>query len=154
MYRLVKYGSWILHVSEVLLMPGDHTDLLYNCLKVCMAVSAFNSPSESNYAPIKGECLGAASALHKTRYYIQGCDNPWLIHLKEKTLGWRFKIIHIPGKKLCGPDTLSQDVTPVQGEVQMMAWGQGDINHGQHLSWERYPSSQEVREISTSDYLW
>ena len=27
-YRLVKDGSWIFHVSEVLLMPGDHTDLL------------------------------------------------------------------------------------------------------------------------------
>ena len=72
------------------------------------------------------------SALHKTtRYYTQGCDrlligtdhkpllgvlndrsmdsldNPRLIRLKEKTLGSRFKIIHIPGRKLCGPDSLS-----------------------------------------------
>ena len=102
-YRLVKAGSWILHVPKVLLMSGDHTDLLYNCLKVCMVVSAFNSPAESNYAPIKGECLGASSALHKTRYYIQSCYNPRLIHLKEKTLGWRFKIIHIPGKSCVVP---------------------------------------------------
>ena len=142
-----------------------------------MVGSSFNSPAESNYAPIEGECLGVASALHKTRYYTQGCDklligtdhksllgvlndrsmesidNPGLIRLKEKTLGWRFKIIHIPGKKLCGPDALSQAVAPVQGEVQMMAWGQGDINPGQHWSGERYPSCQGVRGISTSDYL-
>ena len=29
---------------------------------------------------------------------MESIDNPRLIHLKEKTLGWRFKIIHIPGK--------------------------------------------------------
>jgi hypothetical protein len=133
---------------------------------VCMVGSSFNSPAESNYAPIEGECLGVASALHKTRYYTQGCDkfligtdqkqllgvlndrsmesmdNPRLIRLKEKTLGWRFKIIHIPGKKLCGPDALSRAVAPVQGEVQMMTWGQGDINPGQSWSGERYRSCQ------------
>ena len=62
-----------------------------------------------------------ATALHKTRYYTKGCDklmigtdhkplsgvlndrsldsldNLRLIRLKEKTLGWRFKINHIPG---------------------------------------------------------
>ena len=88
--------------------------------RVCMVGSSFNTPAESNYAPIEGECLRVASALHKTRYYTQGCDklvistdhnpvlavlndrsldsldNPRLIRLKEKTLGWRFKIIHIP----------------------------------------------------------
>ena len=98
-----------------------------------MVGSSFNSPAESNYAPIEGECLGVASALHKTRYYTQGCDklvigtdhktllgvlndrsldsldNLRFIRLKEKTLGWSFKIIHIPGKKLCGPDALSRE---------------------------------------------
>ena len=39
-----------------------------------MVGSSFNSPAESKYAPIEGECLGVASALHKTRYYTQGCD--------------------------------------------------------------------------------
>ena len=34
-----------------------------------MVGSSFNSPAESNYNPIEGECLGVASALHKTRYY-------------------------------------------------------------------------------------
>ena len=74
-----------------------------------MVGSSFTSPAESNYAPIEGE---VASALKKTRYYTQGCekliigvnhkpllgvlndkslesiDNPRLMKLKEKTLGW------------------------------------------------------------------
>ena len=116
--------------------------------RVCMVGSSFNSPAEANYAPIEGECLGVASALHKTRYYTQGCDkllvctdhkpllgilndkemekieNPRLIRLKEKTLGWRFKIIHVPGKKLCGPDALSRAMSPVSADAAMIYGGQ------------------------------
>ena len=97
-----------------------------------MLGSSFNSPAESNYAPIESECLSVVNALNKTRYYTQGCDklivgtdhkpllvvlnerslesiaNPRLEMLKEKTLGWRFELIHIPGKKLGGPDALSR----------------------------------------------
>ena len=92
--------------------------------------------------------LGRASALHKTRYYTQGCDkllvctdhkpllgiwndkemeiieNPRLIRLKEKTLGWRFKIIHVPGKKLCGPDALSRAISPGTEEGHMRSGGE------------------------------
>jgi hypothetical protein len=102
--------------------------------RVCMVGSSFTSPAEYKYAPIEGECLGVANALHKTRYYTQGCDklvigmdhkpllgvlndrslnsidNPRLKRLKEKTLGWRFRIVHIPGRKLGGPDALSRAV--------------------------------------------
>jgi hypothetical protein len=35
---------------------------------------------------------------------MESIDNPRLIHLKEKTLGWSFKIIHILGKKLHCPE--------------------------------------------------
>ena len=40
--------------------------------RVCMVGSSFKSPAESNYAPIEGECLGVASALHKTRSTPRG----------------------------------------------------------------------------------
>ena len=129
---------------------------------VCMVGSSFNSPTEANYAPIEGECLGVASSLHKTLYYTQGCDkllvctdhkpllgvlndrelstmtSPRLMRLKEKTLGWRLKIIHIPGRKLCGPDALSRYMAP-QGRVQRVE-GHWDINSGQG-----YLPVQEVR---------
>ena len=109
--------------------------------KVCMVGSSFNSPAKYNYAPIEGECLGVASALRKTRYYTQGCDkllvctdhkpllgvlndrslesidNPRLLRLKEKTLGWRFKLIHIPGRKVLPGWTDIYWSTQVMGRV-------------------------------------
>ena len=144
--------------------------------RVCMVGSSFNSPAEANYAPIEGECLGVASALHKTRYYTQGCDkllvctdhkpllgilndkeiekidNPRLIRLKEKTLGWRFKIIHVPGKKLCGPDALSRAMSPSKEEAQMISGGHTDINTPQRLWSEGYQVSDQVWGVSTPDY--
>ena len=39
-----------------------------------MVGSTFLSPVEKNYAPIEGECLAVVIAIHKTRYYTQGCD--------------------------------------------------------------------------------
>ena len=144
--------------------------------KVCMVGSSFNSPAEANYAPIEGECLGVASALHKTRYYTQGCDkllvctdhkpllgvlgdkelgkidNPRLLRLKEKTLGWKFRIIHVPGRKLCGPDALSRAMAPLKEEVQMMST-RCPASQG---VWERSDPTEECRgdycsEMTTKD---
>ena len=43
--------------------------------RVCMVGLPFNSQEEAaTYAPIEGECLGMASAIHKTKFYTQGCD--------------------------------------------------------------------------------
>ena len=33
---------------------------------------------------------------------LESINNPRLERLKEKTLGWRFGLVHIPEKKLCG----------------------------------------------------
>ena len=98
--------------------------------------------SESNYVPIVGVCLAVADALNKTRYYTQGCDklvvgtdhkpllcvlnerslesidNPRRVRLKEKTLGWRFRVVHIPGKKLSGPHALSRVSKAGMGEYE------------------------------------
>ena len=91
-----------------------------------MMGSSFLAPAESRYGAIEGECLGVVNALHKSRYYTLGCDklivgtdhkplvlvlatkdmddvaNPRLMRLKQKTLAWRFRIIHILGNKLGG----------------------------------------------------
>ena len=37
-----------------------------------MAGGRFNTETEAGYAPIEGELLGIASALHKTRYFVSG----------------------------------------------------------------------------------
>ena len=41
--------------------------------KLILAGSRFTKPEESRYHPVEGEALAVAYALHKTRYYIQGC---------------------------------------------------------------------------------
>ena len=37
---------------------------------------------------------------------LEAIDNPKILRLKEKTLVWRFKIVHIPGTMHSGPDCL------------------------------------------------
>ena len=100
--------------------------------KVCLVGSRFTNQAESNYAPIEGELLAVTYGLKKTKYYTLGSekliigvdhkpllgilndcplekiDNRRLSNLKEKTLGWRYKIIHISGSKLTGADALSR----------------------------------------------
>ena len=100
--------------------------------KLVFAGSQFNNKAETNYAPIEGEALAVVKALHKARFFTLGCDNlivvtdhkpllkvfgdrnledihnPRLLSLKEKTLMWRFKIVHIPGKVNKIPDATSR----------------------------------------------
>ena len=100
--------------------------------KLILAGSRFTKPAESRYHPVEGEALAVAYALHKTRYYIQGCkkliiatdhrpllkifgdrhlediSNPRLLNFKEKALPYRFQMIHVPGRKHGGPDSMSR----------------------------------------------
>ena len=111
--------------------------------QLVMAGSRFTKPSEGRYAPVEGEALAVTYALHKCRYYVMGCQdlvvatdhqpllkilsdrrlddivNPRLFRLKEKTLAYKFKIIHVPGKKHAGPDALSRN--PVEGRAVTLA---------------------------------
>ena len=99
---------------------------------VCMVGSRFTHVAEANNSPTEGELLGMADALSKTRYFTLGCtrlivgadhmpllglladkhldaiDNPRLGRLKQKTLGWQFTTVYIPGKLLGGTDALSR----------------------------------------------
>ena len=51
---------------------------------------------------------------HKTLVRVLGdrslgdIDNPRLYNLKEKTLRFRFKVVHVPGRQQCGPNTASR----------------------------------------------
>ena len=44
-----------------------------------MAGGRFNSETEAGYAPVEGELLGIASALHKSRYFVSGHPNVTVI---------------------------------------------------------------------------
>ena len=103
-----------------------------------MVGSRFTSPAEQNYSAVEGELQAVVDGLHRTRYYTQGCeklivgvdhkpllgiindkrlediDNLRIRRLKEKTFGWKFKIIHIQGRQHGAPDAMSRGVPSVQ----------------------------------------
>ena len=90
--------------------------------RITLAGSRFLKPAESRYAPVEGEALAIAWALEQTKYFTLGCtdllvvtdhkplvkllgdrtldeiDNPRLFSTKQRTLRWRFSIMHMPGK--------------------------------------------------------
>ena len=103
--------------------------------QITLVGSRFTHPAESRYAPIEGEALAVTDALDKARYFVLGCknltvavdhkpllkifgdrsldhiSNTRLRNLKEKTLRYNFRMVHIPGVKNRAPDTLSRHPT-------------------------------------------
>ena len=102
--------------------------------RITLVGSRFTHPAESRYAPIEGEALAVADALDKARHFVLGChdltiavdhrpllkifgdrsldiSNIRLRNLKEKTLRYRFSMVHISGVKNRAPDTLSHHPT-------------------------------------------
>ena len=100
--------------------------------RICLVGSRFTHAAEAKYAPIEGEALAVADALEKARHFVLGCDNltiavdhkpllkifgdraleqlhnSRLRNLKEKTLKYRFRMVHIPGVKNITSDALSR----------------------------------------------
>ena len=100
--------------------------------KVVAYASRFCHPAERNYSPIEGEALSAAVGFHKFRHFVLGCKelilivdhkplvkilgdrnmedihNTRLLRLKEKTLPYRFTVLHRPGAIHKGPDYASR----------------------------------------------
>ena len=100
--------------------------------KISLVGSRFTHSAESRYAPIEGEALAVAEALNKARFFVLGCrdltiavdhkpllkilgdrslediPNSRLRNLKEKTLGYRFHITHIPGVRNKAADAVSR----------------------------------------------
>ena len=88
---------------------------------IVFAGSRFLNDAESRYAVIEGEALSAAWAMGKCKHFLLGCtdfvlavdhrpllgvlndksleavENPRLQRMKEKTLRFKFSIVHVPG---------------------------------------------------------
>lgn len=114
---------------------AETTKILFCCTngwKVTLVGSRFTHPAESRYSPVEGEALAVADALDRARYFVLGCtnlivavdhkpllgllgprplddiSNLRLRNLKEKTLRYRFRPIHIPGAKNKASDCMSR----------------------------------------------
>ena len=129
--------------------------------RLVFAGSRFLTSAESRYSPVEGECLAAAWAMKKCKYFLLGCEsfllatdhkpllgilsdrniedvsNPRLQRLKEKTLMFRFSICHLPGKLNKVADATSRYPTsqPEEGDTL----GQLDGLHSE-------PTEQEIEE--------
>ena len=103
--------------------------------KITLVGSRFTSGAESRYAPVEGEALAVADSLDKARFFVLGCkdlilavdhkpllkvlgdrsldevSNSRLRNLKERTLRYRFRIVHIPGIKHKAADAISRHPT-------------------------------------------
>ena len=104
--------------------------------KVTLAGSRFLTGAEKRYAAIEGEALAIAWGLEQTKYFTQGCKdlivatdhkplvkifgdrtldeipNTRLFRLKQRTLPWRFRAIHMPGKTNQAADAASRYPSP------------------------------------------
>ena len=146
------------------------TNNVVNCCavgwKIVFAGSKFNNKTEMSYAPIEGECLAVVRALFKARYFVLGCTdltvvtdhkplikvlgdrsledihNPRLLNLKEKTLRYSFKIVHISGKKNAGADAISRYPSEPSSS--------GDFEDGKLLSQEADLQAMNVAISSLS----
>ena len=100
--------------------------------RVTLAGSRFLRDAEQRYAPIEGEALAVAWALEDTKFFTLGCkdlvvatdhkplvkilgdrclgdiDNMRIFCLKQRTLKWRFQIVHIPGHLIPASDATSR----------------------------------------------
>ena len=115
--------------------PKDRLFCCQQGWKIAMVGSRFTQAAESRYSAVEGESLALADALHKARHFVLGCAdlivavdhkpltrifgdrsledirNTRIRNLKEKTLSFRFRVVHIPGVRNRVADTLSRHPT-------------------------------------------
>ena len=101
--------------------------------RITLAGSRFLKPAETRYAPVEGEALAIAWSLEHTKHFTQGNDNlivvtdhkplvklfgdrtldqianSRLFSLKQRTLPWRFTVVHMPGKDNSFSDATSRN---------------------------------------------
>ena len=120
-------GYWLFqkHCS----CPSDDIFCCRTGWKITLMGSRFTHSAGSRYAPIEGEALVVADALDKSCHFVLGCrnltvavdhkplvkifgiGNTRLSNLKERTLRYGFKMVHIPGVKNKTADALSRHPT-------------------------------------------
>ena len=123
-------GFWLF--QKHCLCPSTNLFCCRHGWKITLVSSRFTHPAESRYAPIEGDALAVADVLDKARHFVLGCNNlviavdhkpllkifgdrsldqissPRLRNLKEKTLRYHFRMVHIPGAKNRASDGISR----------------------------------------------
>ena len=130
--------------------------------RIVLAGSRFLRPSESRYAAVERESLAIVWALEQSQYFTQGCNNllvltdlkplvklfgcrtineianPRLFRSKQRSLLWRLKILHQPGKQHLSPDAMSRHPAETIYETK----DGFEINSSKILAGIRLPNSK------------
>ena len=110
-----------------------YCDCCENGWKITLAGSRFLRAAEQRYAPVEGDALAVTWELEDTRFFTMGCDdlvvatdhkplvkilgdrsfdeitNPRMFRIKQRTLLWNIKIVHVPGKLIPASDATSRN---------------------------------------------
>lgn len=149
-------GFWLL--QKHCTCPGSKPFCCHSGWKVALVGSRFTNTAESRYAPVEGEALAVVYALEKARHFVLGCSdltiavdhkpllklfgdraledipNPRLRNLKEKTLRYRFRMVHVPGAKNKVADGLSRHPADPADEINLSYDMAAMLEHDDSLS--------------------
>ena len=144
-----------------------------NGWRITLAGSRPLKSAETRYAPVEGEALAVAWSLEQTRYFTQGCNdlivltdhkplckllgdrsldeiqNPRLLRLKEKTMRWIFRIVHVPGKEHFFADATSRNpvLTAQQDDVH-------DDNTDEEMTYINVIVRREIEKLNVQAVTW
>ena len=150
--------------------------------KLVFAGSKALNKAEQRYAPIEGEALAVAHGLEKTKIFTLGCrdltvvtdhkpltrilndrsldtiSNPRVFKFKERTLPFRYRIMHVPGESgaMKTADAMSRHPAPdpsdhddkVDEYAKAFAASQGDAIES--VTWEAVNNAAAVDEECVS----
>ena len=124
-------GAWLL--QQVCKCDSSKPFCCPTGWQVTMFASRYLSEAETRYSPVEGELLAVVFGLEKCKHFVLGCTdlliavdhkpligllttrnledipNARLLNLKEKTLRYRFKIVHVEGVRNKVADCLSRN---------------------------------------------
>lgn len=152
-----------------------------NGWKVTLVGSRFTHAAETRYAPIEGEALAVVDALDKARFFVLGCKklivavdhkpllkvfgdrslenipNSRLRNLKEKTLRYKFQMLHIPGVRHRATDCVSRHPTGkaeqllLQDDIANVSSSLASMTHSSSLMCGlRIPASNQPQEDTST----
>ena len=135
---------------------------------VTLFCSRYLTEAESRYAPVEGESLAVAFGLEKCKHFVLGCTdliiavdhkpllglfthrsledipNARLQNLKEKTLPYRFQMVHVAGVKNKVADCLSRNPSDPAEHMDL-------IDDAQTVGMVTQAEGQKISIISTSE---
>ena len=111
----------------------------------------FNTDTEAGYAPVEGELLGIASALHKTRYFVSG-------HPKVTVITDHKPILNLlqDRSRTINNKRLTNLRRKCDGFIFKIGYGRGIDNTADAISrikdWNKDPKADKERMDSVSDH--